>query len=47
MWTINDFPVYEKVLKWSIYRKLFCPYCIENNNAFNLMNGGKAFFYCH
>jgi hypothetical protein len=47
MWTINDFPVYEMVLKWSKYRKLICPYYIENNKAFNLINGYKAFFYCH
>jgi len=28
--------------------KLACPYCMENNKAFTLTNGGKAsFFYCH
>jgi len=33
---------------WSTHGKLACPYCMENNKAFTLTNGGKAsFFYCH
>jgi len=33
---------------WSTHRKLACSYCMENNKAFTLTNGGKAsFFYCH
>jgi len=48
MWTINDFPAYGMVSGWSIHEKLACPYCMENNKAFTLTNGGKAsFFYCH
>jgi hypothetical protein len=48
MWTINDFPAYGMVSGWSTHGKLTCPYCIENNKAFMLTNGGKAsFFYCH
>jgi len=48
MWTINDFPAYGMVSGWSTHEKLACPYCMENNMAFTLTNGGKAsFFYCH
>jgi len=48
MWTINDFPAYGMVSGWSTHEKLACPYCIENNKAFTLTNGGKAsFFYCY
>ena len=33
---------------WSTHEKLACPYCMENNKAFTLANGGKASsFYCH
>jgi hypothetical protein len=32
---------------WSTHGKLACPYYMENNKAFTLTNGGKAFFYCH
>jgi len=42
MWTINDFPAYGMVSGWSTHEKLACPYCIENNKAFTLTNGGKA-----
>jgi hypothetical protein len=46
--TINDFPTYEMVSSWSTHGKLACPYCMENNKAFTLINGGKAsFFYYH
>jgi len=48
MWTINDFPVYGMISGWSTYGKLACPYFMENNKAFTLTNGGKAFiFYYH
>ncbi|KAL9362616.1 hypothetical protein Peur_045401 [Populus x canadensis] len=48
MWTINDFPAYGMVSGWSTHGKLACPYCMENNKAFTLTNGGKAsFFYYH
>jgi len=48
MWTINDFLTYRMVSGLSTYGKLACPYCMENNKAFMLTNGGKAsFFYCH
>jgi len=48
MWTINDFPAYGMLSYWSTHGKLACPYCMENNKAFTLANGGKAsFFYCH
>jgi hypothetical protein len=49
MWTINDFPTYGMVSGWSTHGKLACSYCMENNKAFTLTNGGKAsfFFYCH
>ena len=48
MWTINDFPTYGMVSGWSTHGKLACSYCMENNKAFTLTNGGKpSFFYCH
>jgi len=48
MWTINDFPTYGMLSGWSTLGKLACPYCMENNKAFTLRNGGKtSFFYCH
>jgi len=48
MWTINDFPAYGMLSGWSTHEKLSCPYCMENNKAFTLANGGKAsFFDCH
>jgi len=45
MWTINNFPPYGMVSGWSTHEKLACPYCMENNKAFTLTNGGKAFFF--
>jgi len=45
MWTINDFSAYGMVSDWSTHEKLACPYCIENNKAFTLTNGDKAFFF--
>jgi hypothetical protein len=48
IWMINDFPVYGMVSGWSTHGKLACPYCMKNNKAFTLTNGGKASsFYCH
>jgi hypothetical protein len=48
IWTINDFPAYGMLSFWSTHGKLACPYCMKNNKAFTLANGGKAsFFYCH
>jgi hypothetical protein len=45
MWTINDFLAYGMVFGWSTHGKLACPYCMENNKAFTLTNGGKASFF--
>jgi hypothetical protein len=48
MWTINDFPAYGMLSGWSTHEKLACLYCMENNKAFTLTNGGKtSFFDCH
>jgi len=48
LWTINDFPAYGMVSGWSMHEKLAYPYCMENNKAFTLTNGGITFFfYCH
>ena len=48
MWNINDFLAYRIVSCWSTHEKLTCSYCMENNKAFTLTNGGKtSFFYCH
>jgi len=44
MWTINDFPAYGMVSGWSTHGNLACLYYMENNKAFTLTNGGKAFF---
>jgi len=44
MWTINDFPTYGMLSGWSMHEKLACPYCMENNKAFTLANGGKLLF---
>jgi len=44
MWTINYFLAYGMVSSWSTHGKLACPYCMENNKAFTLTNGGKASF---
>jgi len=32
------------VLGWSTYGKLACPYSIDDNKAFTLINGGKTSF---
>jgi len=45
MWTINDFLAYRMLSGWSTHEKLECSYCMENNKAFTLINGGKAFFF--
>lgn len=42
MWTINDFLAYRIVSGWRTHGKLAYPYCVENNKAFTLMNGGKT-----
>jgi len=48
IWIINDFPAYGMLSGWSTHGKLACPYCMENNKAFMLTNGGEAsFLYCH
>ena len=48
IWTINDFLAYGMVSSWSTHGKLTCSYCMENNKAFMITNGGKtSFFYCH
>jgi len=44
MWTINDFPAYGMGSGWSTHGNLACLYYMENNKAFTLTNGGKAFF---
>ena len=44
MWTINDFPAYGMLSGWSTHGKLACTYCMKNNKAFTLTNGGKVFF---
>jgi len=44
----QSFPSLWNGFCWSTRGKLACPYCMENNKAFTLTNGGKAsFFYCH
>jgi hypothetical protein len=45
IWIINDFPAYGMLSGWSTHGKLACPYCMGNNKAFTLTNGGKASFF--
>ena len=45
IWTINDFPSYGMLFRWSTHGKLACPYCMENNKAFTLTNRGKTLFF--
>lgn len=45
MWTINNFLAYKMIYGWSTHEKLACSYCMDNNKAFTLMNGGKTFFF--
>jgi hypothetical protein len=45
MSTINDFPVYGTISSWITHEKLACSYCIENNKAFTITNGGKTSFF--
>ena len=42
MWTISDFPAYSMLSELSTTRKLACPYCIENSDAFSMSKGGKT-----
>ncbi|XP_045791903.1 uncharacterized protein LOC123886649 [Trifolium pratense] len=41
MWTVNDFPAYSMLSRWSTQGKLACPVCMDGNKAFTLKNGGK------
>jgi hypothetical protein len=45
MSTINDFLVYGTISSWITHEKLACSYCIENNKAFTIINGGKTSFF--
>jgi hypothetical protein len=48
MWTINDLPAYGMVSGYSMYGKITCLYCMENNKAFTLINDTKtSFFDCY
>jgi hypothetical protein len=38
------FQLYGMVSGWSTHGKLACPYCMENNKALTLTNGGKTLF---
>jgi hypothetical protein len=45
MWTINDLPAYGMVSGYSMYGKITCLYCMENNKTFTLTNNGKMSFF--
>ncbi|XP_050207362.1 uncharacterized protein LOC126656787 [Mercurialis annua] len=48
MWTINDFSVYSMLSGWSTSRRLACPHCMENTDAFTLKGSRKqSWFDCH
>ena len=36
MWTINDFPAYGMLSRWSTHGLLACPVCMHQNCAFQL-----------
>ncbi|XP_039146743.1 uncharacterized protein LOC120283984 [Dioscorea cayenensis subsp. rotundata] len=48
LWTINDFPTYGMLSRWSTSGLLGCPICMEKSKAFYLHHGKKiSYFDCH
>ncbi|XP_019237604.1 PREDICTED: uncharacterized protein LOC109217792 [Nicotiana attenuata] len=48
MWTINNFPAYGMLSRWSTAGKFACPCCMEDTKVFTLKHGGKnTWFDCH
>ena len=45
MWTISNFSTYEMLSGWSTYKKLACPYYIENTKIFQLEHGRKPYWF--
>ena len=45
LWTINDFPTYFMSSKWKTARKLACPLCMEDFDAFTLPYIGKQSWF--
>jgi len=48
MRTINDFPAFGMLSRWSTNGQLACPVCMKQQKALRLRNGGKfSWFDCH
>jgi len=41
LWTINDFPAYRMLFRWSTKGKLACPCCMKETHSTRLSNGSK------
>ncbi|XP_047331731.1 uncharacterized protein LOC124935335 [Impatiens glandulifera] len=47
MWTINDFPAYANLSRWSTKGKFACPYCNQNTASLRLTNYQKECYMSH
>jgi hypothetical protein len=48
LWSIHDYLAYEKFAGWCVHRRLNCPICMDDNDAFSLQRSKKfSFFDCH
>ncbi|XP_057526571.1 uncharacterized protein LOC130805802 [Amaranthus tricolor] len=48
MWTINDFPAYSMLSRWSTAGRYAYPYCMDDSQAFYLTHSKKmSWFDCH
>ena len=42
MWTINDFPTYGMLSRWTTNGQLACPVCMKQQKDLRLRNGGNS-----
>ncbi|XP_042976258.1 uncharacterized protein LOC122304968 [Carya illinoinensis] len=47
LWTINDFPAYANLSRWSTKGKMACPYCTSDTNSQWLVYGRKHCYMGH
>ena len=47
LWTINDFPAYANLSRWSTKGKLACPICNENTESNYLKSSHKLCYIGH
>ena len=45
MWTINDFPAYSILSRWSTICRTTCPYCMMESNVCTLTNSHKQSWF--